>query len=90
MLRIATNIKSAKNLLSSKSASVPSTPSDTGGGSSPRPQTQSSVPQSSAPSFDLAGSTDMFTQQPVQAFVIQQDVQDQNELNQQIQNRATL
>jgi len=91
MLRIATNIKSAKNLLSSKTASVPSAPSsDSGSGSSPRPQTQSSVPQSSVPSFDLAGSTDMFVNQPVQAYVIQQDVQDQTELNQQIQNRATL
>ena len=90
MLRILANIKSAKSLLSGK-GSTPST--DSGGGSAgagasasaPTPTQAQEVPQ-----FDLAGSVDMFQQQPVQAFVIQQDVQDQTELNQQIQNRATL
>ncbi len=92
MLRIATNMKSAKALISSKSTSVPSAPSDSGssGGSSDqmRPQTTGTTPQT--PQFDLAGSVEMFQQQPVQAYVIQQDVQEQTELNEQIQNRATL
>ena len=91
MLRIATNIKSAKNLLTSKTASPPPPPSDSGssGGSDQmRPQTTGTTPQT--PQFDLAGSTDMFMNQPIQAYVIQQDVQDQNELSEQINNRATL
>jgi len=85
-------MKSAKALISSKSTSVPSAPSDSGssGGSSDqmRPQTTGTTPQT--PQFDLAGSVEMFQQQPVQAYVIQQDVQEQTELNEQIQNRATL
>jgi hypothetical protein len=90
LLQIMTNIKAAKDLLKNKNATPP--PPDDSGGSNGGTQSVSapspSTPQT--PSFDLAGSTEMFMQQPVQAFVIQQDVQDQSELNEQIQNRATL
>ena len=90
MLRIATNVKSAKNLLTSKTASPPPAPSDDSGSSRAPSPSAAQTPQQSAPQFDLAGSTEMFTSQPLQAYVIQQDVQDQNELSEQIQNRATL
>lgn len=89
MLRILANIKSAKELLKNKSA-MPSASTDSGGGSASAPTTPSPTTPAQTPQFDLAGSVEMFQQQPVQAYVIQQDVQEQTELNEQIQNRATL
>ena len=89
MLRILANIKNAKELLKNKSA-TPSASTDSGGGSASAPSTPAPSTPAQTPQFDLAGSVEMFQQQPVQAYVIQQDVQEQTELNEQIQNRATL
>ena len=73
MLRILANIKNAKELLKNKSA-TPSASTDSGGGSASAPTTPSPTTPAQTPQFDLAGSVEMFQQQPVQAYVIQQDV----------------
>ena len=91
MLRILANIKSAKSLLSGK-GKTPST--DSGGGSSGGGSAPASVSAPTEaqepPQFDLAGSTEMFQQQPVQAYVVQQEVSSAQEAADLIFNRATL
>ena len=92
LIRIVANIASAKKLLSSKGKSTPSASSGGGGsrGGSTIPSANS-VPQiDTSAMFDLSSSTSIFSQQPIQAYVVQQDVEDQNEISNQIQNRATL
>ena len=92
MLRIAANIKSAKKLLSSKGDATPDAPSDSAGGEqstqSQRPSMVSNTP--SGTQFDLSASTQQFQQQPIQAFVVQTDIQNQQENLTQIQDQATL
>ena len=94
ILRILTNVKAAKDLLSSKGKTTPTTSSGGGGGGGAGGGGMASaniVPQiDTSAMFDLSSSTSMFSQQPMQAYVIQQDVQDQTEISTQIQNRATL
>ena len=90
LIRIVSNIASAKKLLSSKGKSTPSA-SGGGSGASPSIPSANSVPQiDTSAMFDLSSSTSIFSQQPIQAYVVQQDVEDQNEISNQIQNRATL
>tara|TARA_R110001599_G_scaffold347011_1_gene572872 strand:+ start:15909 stop:17687 length:1779 start_codon:yes stop_codon:yes gene_type:complete len=95
ILRILTNVKAAKDLLSGKGGTTP--PSTSGGGGGGGGGGGSSAASSFTPnfasggtSFDLAASTSSLSQQPLQAYVVQQDVQDQTEISTQIQNRATL
>lgn len=91
LIRIVANIASAKKLLSSKGKSTPSASGGGSRGGSPSIPSASSIPQiDTSAMFDLSASTSAFNQQPIQAYVIQQDVQDQNEISNQIQNRATL
>ena len=92
MLRIATNIKSAKKLLSSKNPN-PDTNTDSGGGGDDGSQSQRPSMVSNTPTgteFDLSASTQQFQQQPIQAFVVQTDIQNQQENLNQIQEQATL
>tara|TARA_R110000823_G_scaffold315684_1_gene449707 strand:+ start:20993 stop:22762 length:1770 start_codon:yes stop_codon:yes gene_type:complete len=92
LLRIFGNLKSAKDLLNSKGSATP--PSSSGGGGGGSSSAASSFTPtnfaSAGTSFDLAASTSSLSQQPLQAYVVQQDVQDQTEISTQIQNRATL
>ena len=88
-------MKAAKDLLSGKGGTTP--PSTSGGGGGGGGGGGSSAASSFTPnfasggtSFDLAASTSSLSQQPLQAYVVQQDVQDQTEISTQIQNRATL
>jgi len=86
LLRIYGNIRSAKKLLEGGSEE-PSAASSSTGSASASMTTPNTI---EAPSFDLSASTGIFEQQPLQAYVVQQDIQEQNELNTQIQERATL
>ena len=88
---IVANIASAKKLLSGSGTSTPDAPSTTA--STPTSVVNSGFSSPSggeSPTFDFEQSTSAFTSQPLQAFVIQQDVQDQTEISTQIQQRATL
>jgi hypothetical protein len=92
LIRIFGNIASAKKILNSKGKSTPSASASGGGsrGGSTIPSANT-VPQiDTSAMFDLSSSTSIFSQQPIQAYVVQQDVEDQNEISNQIQNRATL
>ena len=91
LVRIVANIASAKKLLSGSGTSTPDAPSTTA--STPTSVVNSGFSSPSggeSPTFDFEQSTSAFTSQPLQAFVIQQDVQDQTEISTQIQQRATL
>jgi len=91
LVRIVANIASAKKLLSGSGTSTPDAPSTTA--STPTSVINSGFSSPSgdeSPTFDFEQSTSAFTSQPLQAFVIQQDVQDQTEISTQIQQRATL
>lgn len=92
LLRIFGNVKSAKKLLDGSSSGSTPPPSNTGGGGSAGISNPSMQPPQidTSAMFDLSESSSMFTEQPLQAFVVQQDVQDQTEISTQIQNRATL
>jgi hypothetical protein len=95
LIRIVANIASAKKLLNSKGSSPSATPASSGGGgnNAAAQATQQLSSQNfggNAAQFDLAASTSSFSQAPLQAFVVQQDVEDQSEMSTQIQNRATL
>ena len=89
LLRIVGNIASAKKLLSSNGTSTPTASSTSPSANVPSAFTPTNFASANT-SFDLAQSTSAFSQQPMQAYVIQQDVQDQTEISTQIQNRATL
>ena len=89
LLRIVGNIASAKKLLSSNGTSTPTASSTSPSANVPSAFTPTNFANANT-SFDLAQSTSAFSQQPMQAYVIQQDVQDQTEISTQIQNRATL
>ena len=93
LIRIFANISSAKKLLSSKGGTTPTTPASSGGASASIQATQQLASQNfgaNSTQFDLSESTSIFAQNPLQAFVVQQDVQNQQEMQTQIQNRATL
>jgi len=90
LLRIFGNVRSAKKLLTSGSTTTTPPPPSTGGGGGGG-STPAVTPQIDTSSmFDLSASTSIFTEQPLQAFVVQQDIEDQTEISNQIQNRATL
>ena len=94
LLRIFGNVKSAKKLLEGGGKTTPPSTGGGGGGGGGSSSVSASMSMPSNIStptmFDLSASTGMFSQQPLQAYVVQQDVQEQSEINTQIQERATL
>jgi len=91
-LSIATGLANVKKILETKPESdslpnISNISSQSTGGSVNQGNQGLQMPNISG--FNLESSTSMF-QQPIQAYVIQQDIEDQTEISTQIQNRATL